>query len=121
MEVRSGCVAGGADETDLAAGLEGGAGHDGGIEHGQVAVRPDLAVEGAQGQADAATGVRRAPGAENDRVGERVERRSEGCGDVDGRVVVMRVRGRNDACSAADGKDVAAGVRRCREHLRGAC
>ena len=55
--MRAGGVAGRADEADRLARREGRAGDDVGIEHRQVAVRPDLAVEGLERQADAAARI----------------------------------------------------------------
>ena len=112
MEVRAGGVAGRADEADRLAGRELGAGDDVRVEHREMAVRPHLAVEGPERQADAAARVGRAPGAHDDRVRERVERRAHRRRDVDGGIVVVGVRGGDEAGAAADREDVARAVRR---------
>ncbi len=118
MEVRPGRVAGGADEADRLARDERGARHDVRIEHREMAVRPDLAVERPEGEADAAARVGGRPRAQHDGVREGVERRAHRRGDVDRRIVVVRVRGGDDPGAAADGEDVAGGVRRAPEELR---
>ena len=91
VEVRPGCVTGGADEADRLACGHQTPGDDRRLEIREMAVRPGLPVEGLHGQADPATRIRVRPGAEDDPVGEGVERRAGGRGDVDGGVIVVGV------------------------------
>src|ERR671934_1556306 len=61
MQVWPGRVAGRADESDRRAGAERRSLLDGGVAVGEVAVRPDLAVERPDGEADPAARVRSGP------------------------------------------------------------
>src|SRR5262249_38589280 len=96
-------------EADLRAGGERRSGHDVRVDVGEVAVRPLAAVLRGEREADAAARVVR-PGALDDAVGQRVDRRALGRGDVGGRVVVVRVADADEAGAAADGEDVAGAV-----------
>src|SRR2546425_5436614 len=76
MEMRPGRVARRSDETDLRPCREGDPVHDGGIQVGEVAVRPDLTVQGADRHADAAARVGRMPGVDDDGIREGVDGRA---------------------------------------------
>src|ERR1700730_839249 len=117
MEMRPGRMARRSDETDLSPRCEGDAVHDGGIEVGEVAVRPDLTVRRADRHADAAAGVVRMPGVEDDCVRDRVHGRTGRRGDVGRGVVVMRVGDRDDLRPTAYWKDVIV-VKGGRSHQR---
>ena len=109
-----------ADEADRLAGGSWAPGVTAGSRIGEVAVRPGLPVGGLHREAGAAARVP-APGVEDGPVGERVERRALGRGDVGGGVVVVGVRDGDDRRAAADREDVVAGGlhRRRGEELAG--
>ena len=114
--MRTARIASHPDETDLLAARERNARRDTGIEHGEVAVRPGLAVARRQREPDPATGVRVTPGALHDRVRERVDGLAHRRLNVRGRIVVMEVGDDDDGRPAADREDVVAVVLGRREH-----
>ena len=118
VEVRAARVPGGADEPDRLSRGQHRSRLDCRVDVGHVAIGPDEPVAGADRHAKAAAGIRGPPDALDDGVRERVLRRTLGCGDVDSRIVMVRVRGGDDAWTASDREDVAAAVRRRVEQIR---